>query len=155
MKKYLSLILIFLIVLSFPVSVYAKPTGGTTVNSITFTPSSPSVTVGNSITITANWKSTFAVNRTQWTVDGSPQTVTNFKSTKLSGTSSYAYKGTTSGLMTLTFRFWNSTNSNSYENFVFITVNPSTADTTPPVSTLSIKNGTLGSSGWYTSDVGI
>ncbi len=136
MKKYLSLILIFLIVLSFPVSVYAKPTGGTTVDSITFNPESPSIIAGSSITITASWKSTFAVNQTQWTVEGSPQTATTMKTAKTSGTSSYTYNSTTTGQKTLTFKFWNSKDLSKFiVKSVIVNVTPAT---TPAIRYVSL-----------------
>lgn len=108
-KRYLSIVLVLLMVIGMPISAYAKPSGGgETFNStISFTPAAPVIDVGQSVTLVANWTTSLAVNRTQWSVDGVGQSVLSMKTAVTSGSSSMVYTGQIQGVHTITFRVWN------------------------------------------------
>lgn len=112
MKKKLSVFLVLLLIMIFPISAYAKPAGGGGTGvvfaaSITILPAVADINVNDTITFTANWSANQGINRTQWYVDGTGQGTATLKPDKMSGTSTFIYKGTTQGSHTVMFRVWN------------------------------------------------
>ncbi|MHB1454626.1 MAG: GDSL-type esterase/lipase family protein [Saccharofermentanales bacterium] len=111
MKRSLSIILALLIIISIPAGVSAaKPGGGggeTFAGVITITPAAQTINLNESITLTATWTANLGINRSEWSVDGIAQGAATMKPDKLSGTSSFLYKGLTQGNHTISFRIWN------------------------------------------------
>lgn len=157
MKRYLSIVLALMIMLSFPLEVSAKPSGGVGVgftSSIAIAPANTEISAGDAVTLNASWSTNLGVNQSAWYVNGVSQGVTTMKPDKKLGTSTFVFKGLAPGDNEIKFRVWNTKYIDRDANkTITVKVNVTgTSDTTPPVSTLS-KNGTLGINGWYKSDV--